>query len=56
MRLLPLFASLLCIVLGVAIALGDRFALGNVRDIIFIVIGALLALDGVLGLIGSLKK
>ena len=39
-----------------SIALGGLLAFGNGLDIIILVVGILLAIDGVLGLIGSLKK
>ncbi len=39
-----------------SIALGVLLAFGNGLDIIILVVGILLAIDGVLGLIGSLKK
>ena len=39
-----------------SIALGVLLAFGNGLDIIILVVGILLTIDGVLGLIGSLKK
>ena len=39
-----------------SVVLGIMLAFGNGLDIMIIVVGALLLIDGVLGLIGSLKK
>ena len=38
------------------VVVGIMLAFGNGLDIMLIIVGALLAIDGVLGLIGSLKK
>ena len=55
---LEIIAPILTILIGIALAFGDAFgtSLGNGRDIIILVVGILLAVDGVLGLIGSLQK
>ena len=41
---------------ALSIALGIMLAFGNGVDIIIVIVGVLLAVDGALGLIGSLKK
>ena len=39
-----------------SIAIGIMLAFGNGLDVLILIVGALLAIDGVLGLCGSLKK
>ena len=41
---------------ALSVVLGLMLAFGNGLDIIIVICGALLAIDGVLGLLGSLKK
>ncbi|MBO5971045.1 MAG: hypothetical protein J6S14_21415, partial [Clostridia bacterium] len=39
-----------------SIVVGLMLAFGNALDIMIVVVGVLLAIDGVIGLIGSVKK
>ena len=38
------------------VVVGGMLAFGNGLDVMIVIVGVLLAIDGVLGLIGSLKK